>query len=478
MGELDTDKLLGELFKENAPRVNERMLCERVAGSLPRRRRNRRQARHLRIAAAVFASVVLAAGVAYGTYRLVTYFQGQPLLVLTDSTVTGATSRAGTGSSEASTLSPEVRAQVELMTSAPLELTAATYTWHIDPEEIAEYVDCTSASAGGESSAPRLSAGKMSALFARVATVVETPAADAYFDSDGTKAWVVPAVDGKTIDAEKTAQALTAAALRSSGRTAEVVFATKQPALTTAQAEAMGIKDLLASYTTTYSGTTVRQTNVRSATRYAGASGVILAPGEEYDFDQRVGPRTLERGFEVSTGVEGPGELGDELGSAVNQVCTTLFNAVFEAGLEIVERHNSDMYVAHYPDGRDAAIVPGKKDFRFVNDTDHYLLVNGESDGVTTTFRLYGMDDGRKVTSTFSGFHDLVQRTTVTVPEAGLPAGDSVVVSQGQSGRQCEVVRTLTRADGSTKQDTFHSVWPMIPQTVEVGAGTSTTVTR
>jgi hypothetical protein len=87
-----TDRLLRELFKRNAPYVNESALRERIDERLPRGRggRRRRRAWPVRTVAVACASIVLAGGAAFGAYEVVTYLHGQgPSLVITDQTVPG-----------------------------------------------------------------------------------------------------------------------------------------------------------------------------------------------------------------------------------------------------------------------------------------------------------------------------------------------------------------------------------------------------
>ncbi len=140
---------------------------------------------------------------------------------------------------------------------------------------------------------------------------------------------------------------------------------------------------------------------VKLAAQYTG--DVLLKPGQEYDFDRQLGPRTPERGFRAALDIVmvPPGLTLEDVafGGAIAQVATTLFNAAFHAGLDITERHNSSIYIAHYPQGRDASIAAGSKNLRFVNDTAHDIWIAGTSDGITTTFRIYGTADGRRVTS-------------------------------------------------------------------------------
>ena len=162
----------------------------------------------------------------------------------------------------------------------------------------------------------------MRGLFDKVAVAVAKKPVNATFTSDGKKAWVIPGADGRTLDREKTAAALTAAALKAANRTAEVAVKAVEPDLTTKEAEAMGVKDVLGTFTTEWVGTADRQTNVRITTKYAG--NVLLAPGDVYNFDKQIGPRTEERGYKPAPGIIG-GELEDQLGGGICQVSTTLF---------------------------------------------------------------------------------------------------------------------------------------------------------
>ncbi|MCL5736585.1 MAG: peptidoglycan binding domain-containing protein, partial [Actinobacteria bacterium] len=230
--------------------------------------------------------------------------------------------------------------QANTMLSAPVALTSGKKSWSITTDQIASYLGFTTQMVNGVSTlVPFLAADKMQPFFDQIASEVATEPVDAKIKTDGKKAWVEPGVPGKKLDPVKTAEAVSQAALQTSGRTMEVAVTTVDPDLTTAEAEAMGVKDLLSSYTTPpYVGTANRQINVRITTEYA--SDVLLAPGEIYNFDKQIGPRTAARGYKTAPGIVGPGKLEDVFGGGICQVSTTLFNAAFFAGLEIVERKN------------------------------------------------------------------------------------------------------------------------------------------
>ncbi len=372
----------------------------------------------------------------------------------------------------------EARQQAETMMSASLTVTNSGQTWTLTPTEIGRLMDFKSEDRNGVSTlVPYFSADKLAPFLDTIAPLVANKPVNAKFEQDGKKAWVVPGVLGEELDGDATALALSEAALKPSGRTVEAAVKTTEPDFTTAEADAYGVKDLLASYTTEpYRGSANRQVNVRITTQYAGNK--FMAPGDEYNFDKTIGARTPERGYKTAPGIVGGGELDEVLGGGICQVSTTLFNSVFEAGLKVVERHNHSLYIGHYPDGRDATVTGGGKNLRFQNDTDHFIWIVGKSDGVTTTFYIYGTDDGRSVKASFSGFSYGAARTEVTVLNNSLSPGATKVKIDGQSGRSCSVTRTITYADGTKKSEKFSSYYPMIPKTIEVGPTTTTTTIR
>ncbi|MCE5253213.1 MAG: VanW family protein [Actinomycetia bacterium] len=367
--------------------------------------------------------------------------------------------------------------QAKIMISAPVVLRADSRVWSLTPEQIAAYMDFTAVDRDGVSTLVcHLSADRMGPFLKDLAASVDKAPVDATFGSNGEQAWVIPSAVGKTLDHERTAEALTAAALKTSARTTTAVLVTVQPDLTTEEAGAMGIEDLLGTFTTKWEGTEDRQTNVRITTQYA--SNVILAPGEVYDFDKQIGPRTEARGYKLAPGIT-KGELEDVLGGGICQVSTTLFNAAFFAGLEIVERKNHSIYIDHYPKGRDATVSAGGPNIRFRNDTAHHILVRGHSDGITTTFNIYGSDDGRTVSHTTGDFYDEVEMATYEIPAYWLGPGTTYVKIAGQPGKSIKVERTVKAKDGSVlHKDTFVSTWKMITREIEVGTGPTTTTTQ
>ena len=83
----------------------------------------------------------------------------------------------------------------------------------------------------------------------------------------------------------------------------------------------------------------------------------------------------------------------DSLGGGICQVSTTLYNAVLLSELEVTERHNHSMIVTYVDPSADAAIAESAgKDFKFVNNTDHPIYIDGHCENKNITFTIYGVE--------------------------------------------------------------------------------------
>jgi vancomycin resistance protein YoaR len=359
--------------------------------------------------------------------------------------------------------------QAETMLGSAITLTNHGKSWTLTPAQIASFMYFqTDYKNGLPTLTPRILEGALTNFLGGLSSDVKVEPVSASIVSGGGKPKVIAAVTGESLDVAATAKAVQAIALQPTGRTLEVTRAVTEPDFTTAEAQAETFTAKLSSYTTKYACPANRATNVRITTKYA--TDVFLAPGQEYNFDRQIGPRTAARGYKLAPGITGPNTLEDVLGGGICQVSTTTFNAVFEAGLKVTERHNHSIYINHYPRGRDATVTGGGKNLRFVNDTAHYIWIRGSSDGTTTTISIFGTSDGRKVTSSVGSFYNVKSPGTVTVSDPTLPKGVTKVLDPGQVGRQLKTTRVVTLPNGTViHRDTWISTWPMFPKQVAVG---------
>lgn len=118
--------------------------------------------------------------------------------------------------------------------------------------------------------------------------------------------------------------------------------------------------------------------------------GVVLWPGEVFSFNQRTGPRTLERGYRKAPVVVGS-KLVDDYGGGVCQVSSTVYVSMLKAGLTVVERHNHGLPVSYIPLGLDATVSYEYLDLKMRNDFDFPVLVDTLVSGGMLSCAVYGM---------------------------------------------------------------------------------------
>ena len=152
------------------------------------------------------------------------------------------------------------------------------------------------------------------------------------------------------------------------------------------------VKDVLGTFTTSYS----TSGGSRSANVANGCSlinGTTLFPGDEFSAYEAVAPFTEANGYYMA-GSYLNGQVVDSLGGGICQVSTTLYNAVLLSELEVTERYNHSMIVTYVDPSADAAIAESSgKDFKFVNNTDYPIYIEGStSSDKHITFTIYGVE--------------------------------------------------------------------------------------
>jgi vancomycin resistance protein YoaR len=342
-----------------------------------------------------------------------------------------------------------VLAKTRVALSAPVRLSLGPTYYRVPRWRIAKMLQPPT----GGSKTLKLAGTDADRFFARLEKVVDRPSRDATFAVDGSKVSIVPSLDARLLDVERTAKNLLAATLSRTRRDAQIVVASKPAKVTTQKAEAMGIVGEVSTYTTIYGGIANRIHNVQLVAHLIDDH--LIAPGEEFSFNKTTGERTAAKGF-----LEAPviinGELETGLGGGVCQVSTTVFNAAYEGGLKITARTNHALYISHYPQGRDATVDYPDVDLKFVNDTPHWLLLRtfvGES---SLTVTLYGTPQHRKVVSETAPLVTTGAPPVKRTPDPTLFKGQQVIDDPGSPSLATSVHRKVYDANGKLLYD---NVW-------------------
>jgi vancomycin resistance protein YoaR len=215
-----------------------------------------------------------------------------------------------------------------------------------------------------------------------------TPAEDARFEVSGGSVRVVPSVDGTGVDPAALAGQLLAVLPEPAPRTVTVELGPVPADLTTQEAEALGIREVVSSFTTTTTNN-ASGTNIRVVAEEV--DGALVLPGETFSLNEYTGPRGTAQGYVPANVISG-GELSTAVGGGISQFATTMFNAVFFGGLEDVYHKPHSFYISRYPAGREATVYEGQIDLQWRNDGDTGIFVDtqwtpGASGGsITVTF--------------------------------------------------------------------------------------------
>ena len=234
------------------------------------------------------------------------------------------------------------------------------------------------------------------------------------------------------------------------------------------------VQDVLGTYTTSFrSSNASRSANVTNGCVLI--DGTTLYPGEEFSTYEAVAPFSVANGYYMA-GSYLNGKVVDSLGGGICQVSTTLYNAVLLSELEVTERHNHSMIVTYVDPSADAAIAESSgKDFRFVNNLDTPIYIEGSIENKTITFTIYGKEtrDSNRVVTYVS---EILERNdppadTIYV-DAGHPIG--YIVKEGAHiGYKARLWKVVT-VDGVEVERTQvnSSTYKMVPRSATVGVAT------
>ena len=151
--------------------------------------------------------------------------------------------------------------------------------------------------------------------------------------------------------------------------------------------------DLLSTYSTKYVNNPNRTTNLRIAASKINSK--VVMPGDEFSFNKVVGKRTVAAGYK-NAAIFVNGSVEDGLAGGICQISTTLYNAVNLAGLNVTERRNHSQLASYATPGRDATVVWGSSDLKFVNTRNYPIkILFSVSDGYAkcSVYGLKGDDE-------------------------------------------------------------------------------------
>ena len=182
-----------------------------------------------------------------------------------------------------------------------------------------------------------------------------TQSADAHFEFVNDAPVIIPGTPGTSLDPAALATSV-AAATAAPDRTATVELVQADPSESTAELEALGVKEIVSEFSTPLNSEPRRTVNITNGA--SKISGTLIRPGETFSLTEALGPIDAAHGY-VEAGAIVSGEHTDAWGGGLSQVSTTTYNAAFLAGFEDVEHRPHSEWFSRYPEGREATIFTG-----------------------------------------------------------------------------------------------------------------------
>ncbi|MBP9695216.1 MAG: VanW family protein [Candidatus Magasanikbacteria bacterium] len=360
-----------------------------------------------------------------------------------------------------------------------------TTTWSISSGKIAEWVvpaRNTSNTVAWSVQTPAF----FHYLETTVAPILLVEPRDAVFetDSSGKVTNFQSSLSGQSLDELATAAEFDQMlSMANASGTVDAVVKVVEPHVSTEQANAFGIKDLLGVGVSDFSGSAKnRIKNISNAVKKL--HGVLIAPDEVFSTLTYTAPFTTSSGYLPELVIKGD-QITPEIGGGLCQIGSTLFRMAMNSGLPIVERRNHSLVIHYYSDprngnpGTDATVYDPAPDFRFKNDTGHYVLLDADMNTTRgiLTFRLWGTTDGRTGSySTPEVIRWIPHEDTKIIETNTLPPGGKKCQAAFK-GAETSFTYTRILPDGSKEDRIFKSYYRPLPEICLVGVAETVTST-
>lgn len=205
----------------------------------------------------------------------------------------------------------------------------------------------------------------------------------------------------------------------------------------------------VSTFTTNSTANSKRNTNLKLACQ--AINGKVLQPGEEFSFNNVVGQRTEEKGYQAAAAYSN-GEVVQEIGGGVCQVSTTLYNAVLRAGLKTTTRRAHTYEPSYVTPGMDATVSYGGPDYKFVNNSSTAIGIRASYENQVVTVSIYAvpiLEEGVKYSLKSTKIKDVDLSAPTYEEDQTLQPGEEKVKSKGTQGSYWET-RLIVTKDGKT----------------------------
>lgn len=344
-----------------------------------------------------------------------------------------------------------------ILAAAPLTLTYGDKKWTIEQDQLADFLALKPNDSATDKVGIGLDKIKTGAyLQEKIALEIDKKPLEAKFAVDNGKVNEFQnGQDGLALNIEKTLVKIENEILTSSQ--IELVVEAQPVLINAGDINTLGIKEIIGVGTSNFTGSSAsRLHNIKVGA--AAVNGTLIKPGEEFSLIKTLGEIASSTGYLPELVIK-DGQTIPEYGGGLCQIGTTVFRTVINSGLPVTERRNHSYRVSYYePAGTDATIYDPKPDFRFINDTPNYILIQQKFSGNFVSFEFWGTKDGRQVENTKPTIYNIVKPGPAKIIETtNLKPGEKKCTEKAHNGADAYFDYKVTYPTGEIKEKRFSS---------------------
>jgi len=266
--------------------------------------------------------------------------------------------------------------------AAPITVTTTAGNLTITPKAIAKSLVIVADKNGRIT--PRVDEKKLRSAMRAELAAIEVEPHDAAVRMSNGEPRIVASTGGKLVDTARLSRDLLGVLTRAAPRTVSASMITVTAKTGASDLADLGIVAPTSTFTTHFIGGQDRNKNIIQVAKEV--DGAIVKPGQTFSLNGYTGPRGYAEGY-VDAPVVMDGKLVNAVGGGISQFTTTLFNAMYYAGLEDVFHKPHSYYFSRYPSVIESTIFYPSLDMKFRNDSPHGVLIDTSytEDSITVT---------------------------------------------------------------------------------------------
>ncbi len=169
----------------------------------------------------------------------------------------------------------------------------------------------------------------------------------------------------------------------------------------------------------------------------------ILRPGEIFSYNNVLGNRTREKGYQDGPVYEN-GKETRGIGGGICFVSSGLYYVALYSNMQIIERSNHMFNPGYVPSGLDSAISMGNLDLKFKNTLSNPIKIITKFDGKNLKVQFLGTDEGYSVQIKTREYDNLKAKTEYRY-NSNIEKGKKNIIQKGKDGLKVDVFRIIKK---------------------------------